>query len=363
LAQEFIKIGWESLRLGHELRTAEGRAIMMFNQGIRSCSIASVPKDGEALGSWRALSPEQSFRSTFEAGVMCSPRLQSRAAASGLEAIDIDASSRRRRASPAPPSEDSGDPKGRAFFDHSTRAEKYAQLIGRSSRLPRQSQGSLLEEGLLATAWESRQEGKGGDADDISTAASDDSKPGCSEPSLRVRRMLDSLLPRRGGPEIPLEVVGRLEHLVDLAERVESNRRLLSRVSQKSPCTSSESEAPAASRQDQTLEEKSARRVPDLLQKFEAMHQANAVSYPTLLGRGSQQGKKELLVSEPPAPQQPAALSDRSDSQATPTKNSAAALRAKMKERQAALRRKGFNALPQGGGRDAWQMIVPMTHR
>ncbi|CAE7809757.1 unnamed protein product [Symbiodinium sp. CCMP2592] len=66
---------------------------------------------------------------------------------------------------------------------------------------------------------------KTGDIEDLSTSASDcdgkleSIKESPAVPSLQVRRMLQSLLPARNSLDIPLEMVARLEHLVELADR------------------------------------------------------------------------------------------------------------------------------------------------
>ncbi|CAE7332547.1 afr, partial [Symbiodinium microadriaticum] len=114
----------------------------------------------------------------------------------------------------------------REFFDIFTWADKYAQLIGRPDVRPHAQQRSLLDgiESHLLLAE------KEGDIEDLSTSASDcdgkleSIKESPAVPSLQVRRMLQSLLPARSSLDIPLEMVARLEHLVELADRVESKK-------------------------------------------------------------------------------------------------------------------------------------------
>eukprot|EP00438_Fugacium_kawagutii_P021392 Skav232439 [mRNA] locus=scaffold189:291139:297838:- [translate_table: standard] len=111
-----------------------------------------------------------------------------------------------------------------------TRAEEYAELLGRPGlQSPRPKEQSLLVEGMDSKYCAAMH----GDIEDLSTSASEECperprKEADSMPSLRVRRMLESLQPAKGRLDIPLEMVARLEHLVELADQVETKRRPVS---------------------------------------------------------------------------------------------------------------------------------------
>jgi len=279
-----------------------------------------------------------------------SPRASTLAASSGLEALDIDASSRRRRLSPRPPPEDDGNHRGRAFFDQVTRADQYAELIGRP-RIASPSPRSLLEE--LSIAELQALEGdadKTGLEDDVSTSASDDAhgsrKMAPEAPSIKVRRMMQSLLPQKGGPEIPLEVVARLETLVSLADRVESGRRQLRKERELLDCASLMSPGPRPGTPPEV----------DAAELVAAGARQVAAPWPTLLRPTvNEPGSKHPCPDAgkvSPAPQTP----PRTPEQCSEFEASTAST-VSTKERMQAQRRKGFNLVRQGGGRGGWEMI------
>jgi len=249
--------------------------------------------------------------------------------------------------SPRPPPEDDGNHRGRAFFDQVTRADQYAELIGRP-RIASPSPRSLLEELSIAElqALEGFDADERGLEDDVSTSASDDAngsrKMAPEAPSIKVRRMVQSLLPQKGGPEIPLEVVARLETLVSLADRVESGRRQLRKERDLLDCASLMS--PGS--QPGTPPEVGAA-------ELAAGARQVAAPWPTLLRPAvNDPGMKHPCHSDAgkvfPAPRTPEQCSEFEASTASTVST---------KERMQAQRRKGFNLVRQGGGRGGWEMI------
>lgn len=246
----------------------------------------------------------------------------------------------------------------RAFFDQFTRAEEYAELIGRPGlQSPRPKEQSLLVEGM-----DSKYFAMQSDIEDLSTSASEECperprKEADSVPSLRVRRMLQSLQPAKGRLDIPLEMVARLEHLVELADRVETKRRFRSRVLREFSTTPDlEESTPTEASLPEVVEEKAEEEeerpnVQLLVQKYES-------PWPTLLRR-SQEGVKNTAT--------PAACSDdkvpieKSVNSSDETGTSSPPFTdQELTDKSNALRRKGFNLLPQTSGR-GWDMVQQVT--
>lgn len=201
-----------------------------------------------------------------------------------------------------------------------------------------------------------------GDIEDLSTSASEECperprKEADSVPSLRVRRMLQSLQPAKGRLDIPLEMVARLEHLVELADRVETKRRFRSRVLREFSTTPDlEESTPTEASLPEVVEEKAEEEeerpnVQLLVQKYES-------PWPTLLRR-SQEGVKNTAT--------PAACSDdkvpieKSVNSSDETGTSSPPFTdQELTDKSNALRRKGFNLLPQTSGR-GWDMVQQVT--
>ncbi|CAJ1331276.1 unnamed protein product [Effrenium voratum] len=243
----------------------------------------------------------------------------------------------------------------REFFDHCTRADDYADLLGRPMLSPRKKECSILE-GAYYLAEE-----KDGDFEDLSTAASDDCETRHSSvPSLRVRRVLQSLMPVKGGPDIPLEMVARLEHLVELADRVETKKRNKNHMMREySPGVSilpddlsvAESETlpmPEEEEDEEALEERPS--VQQLVQKYEApISQAPG---PTLLRRGNPQGVK------PSEGESSDALPEKYTDKDACAENGRWSAE-ELVDKTNALRRKGFNLFAAGG--ESWDQLHAIT--
>eukprot|EP00434_Breviolum_minutum_P013411 symbB.v1.2.011818.t1/scaffold799.1/size161463/6 len=179
-------------------------------------------------------------------------------------------------------------------------------------------------------------------------------------PSLQVRRMLQSLQPVKGRLDIPLEVVARLEHLVELADRVETKRRFRSRVLREFSTTPDlEASTPSEASLPEVLEEEKAEEeeveerqsVQVLVQKYES-------PWPTLLRR--QEGVKNM------AP--PAACSEKAEPEPAVEKSvslsddtgpsSPSFTDQELMDKSNALRRKGFNLLPHANGWERMQQVT-----
>lgn len=281
---------------------------------------------------------------------------------SSLEAIDIDCCNRLRRCSPITHQDDS-DLRGRAFFDQIWNADRYAELIGRPMTTPRPVLQELLSlHERLALAWDTEflrtKDSVDTAPDDASTAASSVNRPSAEDPqpSLRIRRMLESLMPCHGAPEIPLEVVGRLETLVEMEEALRGNKQRLSQAL-RSP---DQHNGLAAAFEPGTP--------PEILEATAAAagarqgHEAEA-QMPTLLRAaaklaGVEPGsdlfpKGDLKPSS--GPSRPPATPQKSASSHDPASQSSSQL---AKEQAALLRRKGFNlSLAKGG----WNVMSRLT--
>mmetsp|Transcript_12537 Transcript_12537/g.15576 ORF Transcript_12537/g.15576 Transcript_12537/m.15576 type:complete len:368 (+) Transcript_12537:77-1180(+) len=249
----------------------------------------------------------------------------------------------------------------RAFFDQFTRAEEYAELIGRPGlQSPRPKEQSLLVEGM-----DSKYFAEHGDIEELSTSASEE----CPErprkevhdmPSLRVRRMLQSLQPAKGRLDIPLEMVARLEHLVELADRVETKRRFRSRVLREfsttpdlEEATPSEESLPEVLEDEKAEEEEEARpNVQLLVQKYES-------PWPTLLRRSQEGGKNTGAEPAACSDEKPPVEKSVNSSDETGT-SSPVFTDQELMDKSNALRRKGFNLLPQTSGR-GWDMVQQVT--
>jgi hypothetical protein len=246
---------------------------------------------------------------------------------SGLETLDIDACCRRRRLSPAPPRDDDGALQGRAFFDQIYHAKRYAELLGRPVIASRRPEQSLLETHLGLPIW------CDGDEDDVSSSASEEQG---HEPSPHVRQVLKALLPSSGEIEIPMKMVARLESLVELAERVNSGRRLLDRID-----GSYMPAAPSSPEENSQVEPEAS--TPESL-------------YPTLLTVASNAGGKSTDKFVDRAgkldSKEPSEVQFSETSTATPESSQSS-----IKEQLAAQRRTAFNVVVQGGGRSAWKTI------
>lgn len=248
----------------------------------------------------------------------------------------------------------------RAFFDQFTRAEEYAELIGRPGlHSPRPKEQSLLVEGM-----DSKYFALQGDIEDLSTSASEECperprKEADSVPSLRVRRMLQSLQPAKGRLDIPLEMVARLEHLVELADRVETKRRFRSRVLREfsttpdlDESTPTEASLPEVVEEKAEEEEEERPNVQLLVQKYES-------PWPTLLRRSQEGGKNTAMPaaqgSDDKVPLEKSVnSSDETGTSSPPFTDQ------ELTDKSNALRRKGFNLLPQTSGR-SWDMVQQVT--
>lgn len=248
---------------------------------------------------------------------------------SGLEAFDIDACCRHRRLSPAAAREDDGDLKGRAFFDHIYHAERYAELLGRPVVSSRRREQSLLENpDALPMWWE-------GDEDDASTSASGEQD---HEPSPEVRQVLKALLPASGEIDIPMKMVARLETLVGLAERVDAGRRLLDRLDCSHMSTPRTATPPSS---------------PEMNSQGQPETSASEPIYPTLLRAASHEGGKSTTIhADKGDNKEPSEGKFSEASTASPESSQSNTM-----DKIASQRRKGFNAVVQGGGRAAWSMI------
>jgi len=268
----------------------------------------------------------------------------------------------------------------REFFDIFTWADKYAQLIGRPDVRPHAQQRSLLDgiESHLLLAE------KEGDIEDLSTSASDcdgkleSIKESPAVPSLQVRRMLQSLLPARNSLDIPLEMVARLEHLVELADRVESKKRLRSRLVREQTPLSGVSLEPepllleALPTTPEAAESDERPSVQELVQKYEAKPEEDEeeaaaararriqqAPMPTLLRRSVEGPKPGLSAGQDEQSTSPVKLSASTNDEAcgTPPLMSDQELNSKSN----ALRRKGFNNLPRKPSQDCWDVLQPVA--
>lgn len=251
----------------------------------------------------------------------------------------------------------------RAFFDQFTRAEEYAELIGRPGlQMIRPKEQSLLEgmDSKYVAALEH------GDLEDLSTSASEECpersrKEADSMPSLQVRRMLQSLQPVKGRLDIPLEVVARLEHLVELADRVETKRRFRSRVLREFSTTPDlEASTPSEASLPEVLEEEKAEEEEEVeeRQSVQVLVQKYESPWPTLLRR--QEGVKNM------AP--PAACSEKAEPERAVEKSvslsddtgpsSPSFTDQELMDKSNALRRKGFNLLPHANGWERMQQVT-----
>jgi len=225
---------WGGVQDVDSLRHRRARPCASVWENAFGAASGTVGPEASLFGSrWRGL-PERLLRrpaATPRDGDFGCSRSSSQLNSSCLEAIDIDSCRRRRHSEGPVAPKDDGDWHGRAFFDNIWRADRYAELISRKSK-PKPPQELLTVDERRNLAWDFEEAAKDGTesppTDDASTTASEDDA--CSKirlalkeaqhtpPSLRVRRMLETILPRHGAPNIPLEVVRRLEILAELEE-------------------------------------------------------------------------------------------------------------------------------------------------
>eukprot|EP00930_Biecheleria_cincta_P001904 TRINITY_DN102988_c0_g1_i1.p1 TRINITY_DN102988_c0_g1~~TRINITY_DN102988_c0_g1_i1.p1 ORF type:complete len:409 (+),score=60.47 TRINITY_DN102988_c0_g1_i1:133-1227(+) len=303
---------------GRRLRRSVNKACFS-----NSCGAASgdIPRSCTGLSERRLRGVPVTTNAAFG-----SPRPSVLAVSSGLEALDIDACSRRRRLSPSSARRDDGALQGRAFFDQCYLAECYAELLGRAVRSPWQPHQRLLPE-------------YGGEEvveDIMSTSACGEQG---HEPSAEVRQVLRALLPACGEIDIPQETIARLEVLAELAESVESghkSRDRLARFNAASPPSS-----------------------PDMEAEEQAATCNSGPPFPTLLRAkthaGGKSGGKSARegIALKGKPENEAAC----ERQLSMTPSASQILEGSSRKARLAQRRKAFNVIVRGGGRDAWNMI------